>query len=183
MESLAGKLLVSSPRLQDGNFVRTVVLLVQHGKDGALGLVINRPTKLSVREAWEHTQDSPCQIDGVLFSGGPCEGPLMVLHTVEPASQTHVVEDVHFCAEPSHIERVIAESNGPTKFFVGYSGWGGGQLESELEEKSWLVTPATSKIVFAQGADLWTAIMRQILSSAGLGSLNPQIMPIDPSVN
>ena len=75
---IQGQLLIASSRLMDPNFVRTVILLVRYGDDGALGLVLNRPLETSVKEACEKVLETPCNADGNLFQGGPCEGPLTV---------------------------------------------------------------------------------------------------------
>ena len=81
MPDLQGQLLVASPRMADPNFHRTVVLILRHGDDGSMGLVLNRPLELSVKEACEQALVSPCNVEGPLHQGGPCEGPLMVLHS------------------------------------------------------------------------------------------------------
>src|SRR5208282_6015778 len=91
MEVLQGRLLIASPRLVDPNFFRSIVLLVQHSEDGALGLILNRQLKISVRSAWAQISQSVCQADGFLYQGGPCDGPLMVLHTIEEFSQHQVL--------------------------------------------------------------------------------------------
>src|SRR5687768_5273835 len=81
MKSLQGQLLIASPKLFDPNFFRSVVLLVQHTDAGALGLVLNRPLEMTINDAWGQVSETPCDATGFLHQGGPCEGPLMVLHT------------------------------------------------------------------------------------------------------
>src|SRR5690348_8195431 len=99
MESLAGKLLIASSGLMDPNFVQTVILMVQHDENGALGLVLNRPLQTTVKEACEQALETECEVEGYLYQGGPCEGPLMVLSGVETAGQIQVTEGVHFTTE------------------------------------------------------------------------------------
>src|SRR3982751_5237695 len=102
MKSLKGHLLISSPRLMDPNFVRTVVLMVQHGEEGALGLILNRPLQATVRDVCEKVLETPCEIEAPLHQGGPCEGPLMVLHTDADGGiggEVEVMPGVHFTAE------------------------------------------------------------------------------------
>ena len=74
MKSLQGHLLVASPKLVDPNFFHTVVLLVQHNQEGALGLVLNRPLQTTVQEMWQEVGESQCEVDQPLHQGGPCEG-------------------------------------------------------------------------------------------------------------
>jgi putative transcriptional regulator len=80
MDSLRGQLLLASRRLADPNFFHAVVLMVQHGEDGALGLVINRPLEVTIKQACDDSLEMVCETEGILHQGGPCQGPLMVLH-------------------------------------------------------------------------------------------------------
>src|SRR5690242_12720891 len=107
MKSLKGHFLIASPALQDPNFARAVVLLLQHDDEGALGLVINREAELSLRQLWEKIGKEECAVDAPLHVGGPCEGTLMVLHTHQEAAQAEVVEGVYFSAQAEHIHRLV----------------------------------------------------------------------------
>ena len=78
--SLEGQFLVASRKLLDPNFVRSVVLLVRHSDEGAMGLVINRPTKTTVAEAWRQVSEAPARREALIHLGGPCRGPLMAVH-------------------------------------------------------------------------------------------------------
>src|SRR5688572_10558721 len=99
MESLQGRLLVASPKLRDPNFARSVVLLIRHGDDGALGLILNRPLETSFRELWSNVSETPCKHKGSLYLGGPVKGPLMAIHRRKSLSEFEVIGGVHFCAE------------------------------------------------------------------------------------
>ena len=78
--SLDGHFLVASRELLDPNFARSVVLIIRHSEEGAMGLVLNRPTKTSVSEAWKQVSEAPCPTTGLIHLGGPCRGPLMAIH-------------------------------------------------------------------------------------------------------
>jgi putative transcriptional regulator len=184
MKSLQGQLLIATPELLDPNFVHTVVLMVQHDHEGALGLILNRPTEMTVRSAWEQVSQAPCAIEGMIYQGGPCDGPLMVLHGHEDRSQIEVLEGVHFAAEPDMVEWLIGHADHPSRFVVNYAGWSPGQLESELKTDSWLLAPATPSLVFGETEDLWeTLITIQRWAAVGVRSLKPRLMPTDPSLN
>src|SRR5437764_733950 len=99
MTSLQGQLLIASPKLLDPNFAQSVILMIQHNDEGALGLVLNRPLGMSVRSAWEQVSEIPCEIESPLLKGGPCEGPLMVVHTSAALSQVEVLPGVYFSTE------------------------------------------------------------------------------------
>src|SRR4051812_33289830 len=119
MPSLQGHLLIASPRLMDPNFARAVVLMVQHGDEGALGLILNRPLGTTLREVCEKVLETDCAIEAFLHQGGPCEGPLMVVHTDEAGGEIEVMPGVHFTAERGKIERLLTADEVTAKFFVG----------------------------------------------------------------
>ena len=97
MPSRAGQLLIASAQLGDPNFFHTVVLLVQDDDEhGSLGLVLNRPTSATVKEACEDDLSIACPVDAPLFKGGPCEGLLTVLHTREDVGDLEVMNGVYF---------------------------------------------------------------------------------------
>jgi len=93
MPSLKGKLLLAAPAMQDPNFARSVVLIIKHDSDGALGLILNHPTGATVREAIELNGDSLGDDQATLFRGGPCDGPLMVLHERPDLAQETIIPE------------------------------------------------------------------------------------------
>lgn len=151
MPSLAGKFLVARPILQDPNFVRTVVLILQHGAEGAFGLVINRPVP---------TKDLPFPI----YVGGPCKmDGMLLLHGhsewLDDPKSGQICPGVYM-GDAACAERV-SQADDPDKLrfkmFTGYSGWGPNQLEGELAERAWAVVPATGAHVFETPVEeLWT---------------------------
>ncbi|HEX2973448.1 MAG TPA: YqgE/AlgH family protein [Tepidisphaeraceae bacterium] len=182
MKSLQGQLLVASPQLLDPNFLRSVVLMVQHDEGGALGLILNRPLETTLKEAWEQVSELPCEVEQPLHQGGPCDGPLMVLHTDSAMSDMEVLPGLFFSADKEAVEELVVHMPGSMKFFVGYAGWGPGQLENELDEGGWLTTPATAELVFEGNDEQWAVLVRQIMDSAATW-LRAKVIPDDPSVN
>lgn len=183
MSSLQGKLLIAAPVLTDPNFHKTVVLLIQHNEQGALGLVLNRPTTTTICDAWEQLSEAPCLSQEVLHMGGPCEGVLMVVHTQGDVSQIEVGPQLHFTTEKEDVQWLLETGSAPTKFFVGYAGWSASQLDAELETGVWLVAPAHSEHVFGDSARLWTVLLRRVDPTLSALGLNPNIIPDDPSMN
>jgi putative transcriptional regulator len=180
MESTQGKVLLASPRLSDPNFAGSVVLMIQHNDQGALGLILNRPLQVSVKQACEQSLGEPCEVEGVLHQGGPCEGPLMVLHGNETVKDADVFPGVFFTTEKTKIESLLKTQLGTARYFVGYAGWSPGQLEAEMEIESWLIADAQPAYVFEDQANLWLTLVRQRL----LGQwIDPSQIPDDPSVN
>ena len=157
MTSLAGSFLVASPMLEDPNFARAVVLLLQHGPDGAFGLVVNRPA---------HIEGVPLP----LFAGGPCpvEGVLMVHGHAEwaqpaPDQPKAQIAPGIFVGDASCLSRISdAQPGQPLRFriFRGYAGWGPEQLEGELEAGAWRVVPASGQLLFGTPPEeLWGRLM------------------------
>jgi putative transcriptional regulator len=180
MPTTQGKLLIASPRLADPNFMRTVVLMVQHNNQGALGLVLNRPLELTVREACKESLPEECDVNQILHQGGPCQGPLMVLHGNELSKDSDVLPGVYFTTERAKIESLLKKPAPNARYFVGYSGWGPGQLEAEMEVESWLVVPADSSMIFEGKPNLWSKLMtrRMMDHPADLSNI-----PDNPSMN
>lgn len=183
MKSLQGHLLVASPKLHDPNFFKAVVLMVQHYEEGALGLILNRPTDTTISDAWSHVSDTSCQLEQKVHHGGPCEGPLMVVHKYEPASDHEVASGIYFTAQPENVEWLFEQNGNPIKFFVGCAGWAPEQLEQELATGSWLTAPANNEHVFLSDENQWSNVTREIANSTAFPGLNPKIIPKDPSMN
>jgi len=154
MSSLAGYLLVARPVLDDPHFHRTVVLILQHGPDGAFGLVVNRPVE-SEKLPFPIYLGGPCKLEGMLLLHGHS-------NWLENADEGQVCPGV-FLGDSECAERVANENSGQHlrfKMFSGYSGWGPQQLEGELAEKAWAVVKANSELIFDTPIeDLWTRVL------------------------
>ena len=182
MESLEGQFLLASPQLLDPNFVRTVVLLIQHNDMGALGLVVNRPTAKTVQEVWKQVGESPCECQQPVHLGGPVQGPLMAIHTVEGLAEMEVVAGVFFAAKKQNLDALV-RCNEPFKVFFGHSGWGPGQLEDEIAQGAWRAIPASLEDVFDAGEDLWQRLMQRAVAGMLPEMLGIKHIPPDPSLN
>lgn len=183
MKSLKGHLLLASANLLDPNFRRSVVLIVQHDENGAMGLVLNRPTRMTIAEAWSQVSESPCLIEAPLHQGGPCEGPLIVLHSRESMGQIEIMDGLYCSTDAQNVAWLVENLVEPIKFFVGYAGWEGGQLEDELAENAWLVAPLSINTVFQTREDAWSVLMRRMTATLRYPNINPKLIPPDPSVN
>lgn len=183
MQSLQGHLLIGNAELAEP-FGHSVVLLVRHNDDGALGLILNRRTSAKLQDAWSQLSDVPCQRDESLFLGGPCEGPLVALHAQEFLMELEVLPGLYFSAGKEKLERLASQDDaGPIKFFAGYSGWSAGQLENELARGSWSVMPATAEHVFGAEDELWKRACRFVADAAWRQALKIKELPPDLSLN
>jgi putative transcriptional regulator len=163
---LVGKLLVAAPVLTDPHFDRTVVLIIDHSADGALGLVLNRPTDTPVIDAlepWAAVTSAPF----VLFGGGPVQPEaafclaLVTDPEVSGASWSPIVGRLGMAdldRDPFDYDEGVAAA----RLFVGYAGWSDGQLEQELREQAWFVCDAVPSDALSEHPDdLWRQVLRR----------------------
>lgn len=186
MASSLGKgiFLVAAPSLRDPNFRQAVVLLCEHGPEGALGVVVNRPTAMLVSEALPQVPVLEGQHHR-LFSGGPVQpNNVMILYRLsqEPINQHHVFDGVYLGGDMGTLEQVLTRPERADSFraFMGYSGWGPGQLENEMKTGSWITLPADPTVVFEKEP---TRIWPDILWSLGEPYSLYADMPLDPNLN
>lgn len=178
-----GRLLVATPALDDPNFARAVVLVLDHDEDGALGVVLNRASEVTVEDTlppWEHLVAYPA----VLFGGGPVEPTAVValgraVAGVAPDGWTPIVDRIRLVdldddpvLAASDLERV--------RLFAGYAGWAPGQLEEEIAQGAWFAVDASPDDVFTDDPDgLWQAVLRRQEGELALLAT----FPPDPSMN
>lgn len=160
---LTGHLLVAVPEMDDPNFSRTVVLLVRHSpEEGAMGVILNRPLNLSMQEVWQNVSTKPLETQQPANWGGPVQSPLVVLHRQMSYADLTVIPDLYVTTKREHVESLIQQSLTPFRFYLGYSGWGQGQLEQESEDGGWFILPPDSEIVFADPYEMWKHCCSQV---------------------
>jgi putative transcriptional regulator len=183
-EVRAGMLLVATPVLLDPNFVETVVLLLDVDDQGALGVVLNRPSAIpvaAVLDGWEDVVAEP----EVLFQGGPVstEGALAVGwlrdHDDVPVGFREVSGSLGVVDLDTPVELIDGSLSG-MRIFAGYAGWGAAQLHGEIDEGSWYVVPAQAPDVFrTDPAELWRDVLRRQPGELAWHSTRPA----DPGLN
>ncbi len=181
MESARGQLLIAGPGLADPNFWRTVVLVIEHTDEGALGLVLNRPSEMSVADAVPELEDV-LDPSGELFVGGPVQpSSVIVLAEFEDPGDAALIAfgDIGVLASGPPLQEIGAGVR-EGRAFVGHAGWGPGQLDSELERGDWILEPARRADAFsAEPLELWADVLTRKGGSYALIAR----MPTDPSVN
>lgn len=148
MEHEAPCLLVASPSLLDPNFLHTVVLLLEHDEEGAFGVVLNRPLPLTLAQvAQEGGIDYQGSDEAVAWRGGPVD-PQRGILLVEgglPEEEDTVLDLSHFMSHRKDLlERLLGDPRARYRLFLGYAGWGAGQLDQELEDEAWTRRPLES---------------------------------------
>lgn len=180
---IAGRLLISTPVIGDGNFDHTVVLMLGHTNEGALGVTLNRPLEMTVEEALPQWHDLSSRPER-MFSGGPVESTMLV------GVAGSEVGGEYFAAVPGPLDcwtldldqdpALAATHVTALRIFAGYAGWGAGQLEGEIRAGAWFVADALHTDVFAADPEgLWETVLRRQPNSSRWFSQYPD----DPSVN
>lgn len=180
MESLRGRLLISSGGLFDPNFRHTVVLVGEHNADGALGVVLNRALDVTVADTVPPLGDL-VPAGAPLFEGGPVQptSPVVLAELAHPElADLLVFETVGFIV--GTISADVRPGIVRARVFAGYSGWGPGQLEAEMVDDSWILEPARLEDVFTDQPDL---LWSRVLERKGPEYRRLSRMPYDPSMN
>ena len=179
--SVAGRLLLASTTLEDPNFMRTVVLIGMHSEEGALGLVLNRPSTSSVAEAVPQLEEM-VEREEAVFVGGPVQSSSIVMLAEftdpEPAGLL-VLGRIGLPAPDASLEDLAAATS-RRRVYAGYAGWGEGQLDAEIDRGDWIAQDALPDDVFCERPeDLWAGVLTR---KGGRYALLAR-MPLDPSLN
>ena len=182
IDPAAGILLISDPFLKDPNFLRTVVLLCEHEENGSFGFVLNRKYENTIDELITGLEGFKIPV----YYGGPVQTdtihflhqcPDQIPGSVEVVKGIYWGGDFELLCEMIRINTIDINK---IRFFIGYSGWGEGQLNDELNEKSWLTVKAVRKIVFHKNyEEIWKDSLKQLGGDYEM-MIN---FPIDPQLN
>ena len=204
--SVRGKALVASPFLGDPNFLRTVVYMLSHDEDMALGLVLNRPTNHTIAEMVRRLDGQEIENADAVFDGGPVSNNLTLLQSVRSADGSKCV--IFLASEPSKVIEICVDQANPEevselmqslcedteldkqslvpegfRVFEGCASWGPGQLDRELEEGSWLVWDVGPDDIFGPADTLWDDAVREIGRDILASGIDPARIPKDPAFN
>ena len=173
-ETLRGHLLIAAPSLFD-YFRRTVVLVIEHTPEGAMGVVLNKESETRVAEAVPQLAGLAADDDLVRIGGPVAPQSVVALGEFDDPSEA----GLQVVGQLGTLDPEAAnESLGRLRVYAGYAGWSAGQLDDELEQEAWVVTPAQAGDAFADG-DIWSDALRRKGGSYRLLST----MPADPSLN
>jgi len=173
MSSLKGHLLIAMPSLEDPFFSRSVTYLCEHNQEGAMGLMLNHPVKLTLAELLTQVEsikresyDQP-ELTQAVLSGGPVNPERgFVLHTKQPGwSASQELDNDLMVTTSKDVLEVLGTQAAPSKYLValGYAGWSAGQLEQELANNSWLTIPADESLIFDTPVEqLWEEATRRL---------------------
>jgi putative transcriptional regulator len=179
--SLAGRLLLASTTLEDPNFARSVVLIGMHSDQGALGLVLNRPSTSPVAEAVPQLGELVDEQEPV-FVGGPVQANAIIVlaEFVYPAAAGILVLGRIGLPAPEVPLADLGRATDRRRVFAGYAGWGEGQLDAELRQGDWIAHDPQPQDIFTEAPEeLWSDVLTR---KGGRYALIAR-MPLDPSLN
>ncbi len=177
-----GKILISEPFLNDPNFKRTIILLTEHNEEGSIGFILNKPTQFRVHHLLE---DFP-EFDAPVYFGGPVQvNSLQFIHKAGNIIEdsTEICDGLYWGGSFEILKLLIEAKQihpADVRFFIGYSGWTGGQLNDEIKINSWIVTSTSTENIFSDEPDkLWSGILKGMGKKFAILASFPE----NPSVN
>ncbi len=184
MQSLKGHLLIASPNLETPIFARSVILMLDHNKDGAMGLILNQPINTLITDLAGKIFEEGFEWDKPLHLGGPVPGSLIVLHMLASLGDHEIIPGVFVTLDAALVQEIIRRRPDPALVIANYSGWGPGQLEGEFGWDSWVTLPATSDHVFWRGErDLWKVVVSEVNAIKLSEFLKLKTRTVDPRLN
>ena len=183
MEFQGGKLLIATPELMDPNFFRTVSFVFHHDQTGAGGVILNRPSNVTVADVWidlgpNRFSDRPVNV------GGPVEGPLMALHDSNLGKLEHqLLPGVALTVSEESIREILDQEPNSIKIFSGYAGWGAGQLEQEIQRGGWLTLDCKASDVFETPEEIWRAACAKVGNRIMFDKSKLPLDRVDPLAN
>ncbi len=169
----AGEFLVATRQLTDSVFSETVILLIEYGKDGAIGLIINRPTKVPISKLFPEVKELKKRSDRA-YIGGPVEmyKVFLLLDSSEnpPGRSLRIFDGVYISPDMRTLRKMALESKSKFRIYAGYSGWASGQLETEISRGDWYILAADEKTIFDMPAqEIWPSL----IDRAGIEAMGP----------
>lgn len=176
-----GRVLISQPGLFDQYFKRSVIVLVEHNDKGTVGFVLNSLVDINLQELMPDFPDFPAMVS----VGGPVDpNTIHFIHTVGDLipESVQILDGLYWGGDFDTMKDLVVRkviSTSQIRFFLGYSGWGEGQLDDELEENSWIVAELDLVQIMAGGNDLWNRAVKQM----GPKYKSWTIFPENPTLN
>jgi len=182
LKAKKGRLLISEPSLNDSIFFKSVVLLTHHNDEESIGLILNQPTKINLNEILNNIPLS----DFPVYIGGPlAKHSLHFIHTLGDLilNSKKITDDIYFGGDFDTVIQLMKNkkiTKNEIRFFVGYSGWGEDQLNTEIREDSWIVESSKDDLCMNYSTPkLWSDIMKTKKSDYAIWAN----MPKDPNLN
>ena len=147
-EAKLGNLLVASPKISDFSFREKIILIVE-ADNGHIGIVLNKPTNDTLVDLWSSVlPEEKIEVEGRIYTGGPCRGPISALHEEAEFGEDEIVPGIYFSKEQKNLKKII-HSNKRFRYFSGYTGWQENQLKKEIDMGGWLLTNSSADLLFS----------------------------------
>jgi putative transcriptional regulator len=182
MNSYQGHFLVAAPHQLDPNFIKVAILVIGHTDRGAFGVIVNGASKECGLFQQRNCRWRWAQKLRFTF-GGPVTGPLMAVHANASLGEREFLPGVFFSAKEKNVFALMWQAEQPCKIFLGYAGWGPGQLDYEVQQGIWRVVPAALEQIFSEDHDLWEQLSRQASRLQLRSMFHVRHIPADPLLN
>ena len=172
-----GRFLVATRELKDPNFSESVVLLIDYNRNGALGLVINRPTEVSLSTVFPEMEGFRQRTDN-LFIGGPVAANhlmLLIRSDNQLEDSLHILEDIYITSSQAVFQKMAEERRWQFRVYAGHAGWAPGQLDQEVSRGDWHILSADAETIFEKApSEIWPELIR-VASGFWVKSLAPSV--------
>ena len=182
-DSMRGRILVASERLEGTRFERSVILLMQDDEKGTFGVALNKPANENVRSAWEKLTGSDEFDENSIVAGGPMQGPVFALHQDPSLGDLKMTGGLYVAAQVEKLQQLIHQVDSPYRIFVGIAGWKSGQLESELDSGFWYALPMDVETIFDDPQWMWDYCIQEYGRQKIAEIIGTDEIPDDPSLN
>ncbi len=184
--SLAGLLLVAAPQVHDELFGKTVCLVLEHGVEHSIAVVLNRPFALDVLPLWEQLTNGLTKTANPphhLNFGGPHSGPVVAIHNREALAEGGNGNGIYLAAQVETLKKLALVPPEHYRLFVGHAAWKAGLLEQEIMGGIWYPIPASPDLVFVDDYDMWREGMRKVGGMMLQSVLGIKALPLSPNLN
>ena len=176
-----GNLLLASPYLQESPFSQTVVLLLQHSKNGSFGVVLNRAADDRIKAAWH--QLTGLEIDRRIVAGGPVGGPVFAIHQSQAAAEMEMPGGIFVTASSDALKSIVRANEFDYRIVFGVAAWQPGQLDREMLNGYWYSMPAEIDCVFDDPEWMWEKAISRYGRECMKDLLGLEELPEDPTIN
>lgn len=164
--SLAGTVLVAAPHLTDAVFGRSVCIVVEHTKEQAVGIVLNKRLEIDSSPFWNFILDGAAvesiTSDAHINFGGPTSGPIVAIHQDKTLAEGGNEFGIYLAAQAEHLKQLVTASQNPFRLYIGHTSWGPTELEQQIVNGDWHVLPAVPELVFDDESTMWHRAVRTI---------------------
>lgn len=179
---LPGTLLVASPALKGTPFHKTVVIILQHSREGTFGVVLNRPANEQIKCAWQKLIGNDAS-DRFIVQGGPIGGPVFAIHQEQQLAELEIPGGIFVSVESEKFHQLVDNEQSHYRIVFGVAGWENGQLDDEIDEGLWFTLDGDAEQVFDDPTWMWEKSLRRYGQQLICDVVGLDHLPASPLLN